>query len=199
MLIAQPAATMKLYDDRKQRLYINAAERERFITAAQATNTPVQTLALTMVYTGCRISEALELSPASIQAELCLISIRSLKKRAGKVEIREVPIPPDLANRLARICHEEEYRKNSVAQPRLWPMARSTAWRHIKDLMALADISGVHASPKGLRHGYGIHAIRCGVPLNMLRKWMGHASISTTELYANAMGREEQEIAARMW
>lgn len=34
------------------------------------------------------------------------------------------------------------------------------------------------------------------VPLNMLRKWMGHASIETTAIYANAVGAEEQQIAA---
>ena len=38
-----------------------------------------------------------------------------------------------------------------------------------------------------------------GVPLNMLSKWMGHADIKTTAIYANAIGKEEQDIAARMW
>jgi hypothetical protein len=33
----------------------------------------------------------------------------------------------------------------------------------------------------------------------MLRKWMGHASIETTAIYANAVGEEEQSIAERMW
>jgi integrase/recombinase XerD len=32
---------------------------------------------------------------------------------------------------------------------------------------------GPHRSPKGLRHGFGVHAISSGVPLNMLGKWMG--------------------------
>ncbi len=35
--------------------------------------------------------------------------------------------------------------------------------------------------------------------LNMLRKWMGHSSMATTAIYANAMGAEEMEIAKRMW
>ena len=45
--------------------------------------------------------------------------------------------------------------------------------------MATADVHGAQASPKGLRHGYGVHAVCSGVQLNMLRKWMGHASINT--------------------
>ena len=37
------------------------------------------------------------------------------------------------------------------------------------------------------------------VPLNMLSKWMGHATLEVTAIYANALGAEEQGIAARMW
>jgi hypothetical protein len=33
----------------------------------------------------------------------------------------------------------------------------------------------------------------------MLCKWMGHASMETTAICANALGAEEQGIAARMW
>ncbi|WP_425499112.1 tyrosine-type recombinase/integrase [Hoeflea poritis] len=58
---------------------------------------------------------------------------------------------------------------------------------------------GAQASPKRLRHGYGVHALRMGIPLNMLSKWMGHASIATTAIYGNAVGSEELEIAGRMW
>ena len=76
---------------------------------------------------------------------------------------------------------------------------RITAYRWIKQVMTDADIHGPQACPKGLRHGYGIHAIRSGVQLNMLQKWMGHTDIRTTAIYANAVGREEMEIAGRMW
>jgi hypothetical protein len=33
----------------------------------------------------------------------------------------------------------------------------------------------------------------------MLSKWMGHADIKTTAIYANALGEEQRAIAARMW
>ena len=75
-----------------------------------------------------------------------------------------------------------------------------TAWRKVKAIMAEAGIpAGPHRTPKGLRHGFGVHAIASGVPLNMLSKWMGHATLETTAIYANALGAEEQGIAARMW
>lgn len=58
---------------------------------------------------------------------------------------------------------------------------------------------GIHATPKGLRHGFGLHAIRSGVPLNLVQRWLGHARMETTAIYLQAMGREEREMAERMW
>ena len=31
------------------------------------------------------------------------------------------------------------------------------------------------------------------------QRWLGHAQLSTTAIYAEAIGQEEQEIAARIW
>lgn len=73
-------------------------------------------------------------------------------------------------------------------------------WQVVKAVMDAATISdGPHKTPKGLRHGFGIAAMQAGVQLNMLKKWMGHADLKTTAIYADAIGDEEREIAARMW
>jgi integrase len=37
------------------------------------------------------------------------------------------------------------------------------------------------------------------VPLNLVQRWLGHASLTTTAIYLDALGDEEREIAARMW
>lgn len=59
--------------------------------------------------------------------------------------------------------------------------------------MAAAGIpAGPRRTPKSLRHGSGVHAISWGVPLNMLSRWMGHATFETTAIHANALGAEEQ-------
>ena len=42
-------------------------------------------------------------------------------------------------------------------------------------------------------------AVSRGIALNMVQKWLGHAQLTTTAIYANAVGEEEQSIAARMW
>ncbi len=62
-----------------------------------------------------------------------------------------------------------------------------------------ADIGGAQATAKGLRHSYGVFAIQKGIPLNILQKWLGHADIKTTAIYAEAVGAEKKELAARMW
>lgn len=74
-----------------------------------------------------------------------------------------------------------------------------TAYRRIREVMEAAGISGPHASPKGLRHSFGVHAIQSGVPLNLVQRWLGHADMKTTAIYTSVVGPEEREIAARMW
>lgn len=192
----QPKGQLSLYSASGQRKYLTAAERNSLIAAAKACPSPkLKTFCLTLIYTGCRISEALAISRRSIERTAGFIAVRSLKKRRGAVVFREIPIPPDLLDELAA-THD----LNESIKDRLWPWCRAHAWYLIKRLMADAGIkSGVHATPKGLRHGFGLHAIRSGVPLNLVQRWLGHARMETTAIYLQAMGVEEREIAARMW
>lgn len=190
---------MRLYDPSQRRLYINAAERARFGKAAEQEPNAIGNFCLLLMLTGCRISEGLALQAGAIQTEARLITFRTLKRRRAD-SFREVPAPPELLARLQMQSSSPSRAERSY----LWhhngqPLNRATAYRWIKRVMRGADISGAQACPKGLRHGYGIHAIRSRVPLNMLQKWMGHASMSTTAIYTNAIGEEEQAIAARMW
>ena len=62
-----------------------------------------------------------------------------------------------------------------------------------------AGLDGIHATPKGLRHSYGVNAVIKHVPLNKLCDWLGHADMKTTAIYANALGEEARQIARRMW
>jgi integrase len=55
------------------------------------------------------------------------------------------------------------------------------------------------ACPKGLRHGFGIRAADRSVPANLIQRWMGHASSTTTAIYRDAVGLEERQFASRMW
>ena len=107
--------------------------------------------------------------------------------------VREVPAPPALLEDLA------DAHPLGCLSARLWPWGRTTAWRFVKDVMEEACIQSLPATPKGLRHGFGVHAIMSGVPLNLIQKWLGHADIATTAIYTDVLGPEERMIAARMW
>ncbi|MCP3385937.1 tyrosine-type recombinase/integrase [Bradyrhizobium sp. CCGUVB4N] len=57
----------------------------------------------------------------------------------------------------------------------------------------------IAAVPKGLRHSFGVAAFRANIPPHLVQRWLGHASLETTAIYADVSGREEREFAARMW
>ena len=190
MTHAGPAPS--LYDAAGRRKYLNAAERARFLAAAQQAEPKARTLCLTLAYLGCRISEALNLTAGDVQVSAGLVSIRCLKKR-GQLVVREVPAPPVLLDELARVHGLE------AGRALLWPYGRTTGWQIIKLVMGAAGIRSLPATPKGLRHGFGVHAVMCGVPLTMIQKWLGHADIATTAIYTNVLGPEERAVAARMW
>jgi integrase/recombinase XerD len=187
-----------LYAPSGGRKYLNQAERQRAL-AVMASLEPDQALfALTLAWTGARVSETLELMPVSFQIESGIVAIRTLKRR--KHHIREVPIPPGLMAALdqhfgltaAQLSPES-------ACARLWPRHRVTGWRIIKGVMMLSQIIGNAACPRGLRHSFGVGTLQAGVPLNITQRWLGHARISTTAIYADACGPDELVFAIRFW
>lgn len=191
---------MKLYDDEGRRLYMNADERSAFLKAASLYPARERLFAETLHHTGCRISEASQITPARIDLSSNRIIFRSLKKRE-KIKHRAVPVPPEFTERLDLAFGIRQAQKRQNAKDvAFWDWTRQRGWQIINEMMMKADIAaGPHCCPKGLRHGFGVNAIVCGAPLSMLQKWLGHADIKTTAIYANAGGKEEDEIAARTW
>ena len=190
--------TFSLYAASGARKYVNAAERARFLQAADVQDPMTRALCLMLTYTGCRLSEALNLIDDAVQADGKVIAIRSLKKRRTGI-VREVPVP-DVLFQAIQDAQELRDRDHKPERPgNIWSWHRTWGWTQVKRIMAAASIDGIHATPKGLRHGFGVHAIQCGVPLNLVQKWLGHAQLSTTAIYADAVGPEEYAIAQRMW
>lgn len=181
-----------MLDYEGQRKYLTQAELRAFIAESKRREFDVKTFCWTIAATGCRISEALSLTPSSIDFEVGCIVIKSLKKR-GKIIFRSIPIPEPLLQQFYAIT------KNKATNARFWPWSRMTGYRRICEVMEDAGISGAYATPKGLRHAFGVNAIQSGVPLNLVQRWLGHADIKTTAIYTSALGDEERAIAARMW
>jgi hypothetical protein len=42
-------------------------------------------------------------------------------------------------------------------------------------------------------------AVPAGIPLNLVQKWLSRAQLSTTAVYADAVGAQERDIARRTW
>lgn len=53
--------------------------------------------------------------------------------------------------------------------------------------------------PKALRHAFAIEAGQSAVPLNIVQRWLGHARMETTAIYADALGGQERTLARRFW
>lgn len=193
---------MDLYDPQGRRLYLTGAERQAFLDAAKDAPREVRTFCLVLAYTGCRISEALALTPRRVDLAGQALIFATLKKRRSGV-YRAVPVPEsvlDTLNMVHGLTEALNRPKKGVADQPLWHWSRTTAYMRVKEVLEAAGVAdGPHKCPKGLRHGYGVLAISSGVPLNMLSKWMGHASLEVTAIYANALGEEQRAIAARMW
>ena len=192
----------ELFNTAGKRLYLTDSERKKFLAAADQEERQVRTFCYVLAHTGCRISEALQLVGERIDFDGGTIVFESLKKRKRGV-YRAVPVPPAVLEMLAMV-HGLKDRKKKAAKkdgppPPLWNFGRTTAWKKVLEVMKAAGVKGPQATPKGLRHGFGVAAIQAGIPLNLLQRWLGHAQLTTTAIYANAVGPEERNIAARMW
>ena len=185
--------------DARGRKYLTVDERQRFLAAVRAHPKPtVQTLARTLVLTGCRVTEALSIRACDVDLVSHEIRIATLKRR--REHWRAVPVPEDLVHELD-LVHRV---RRAQASPRgqsavLWPVTRQAAHRQVAELMRRARIEGPQACPRGLRHSYGVAAVQAGVPLPTIAAVLGHADLSTTALYTTAIGAEARELVARIW
>ena len=191
---AGTAASSPLYTARGARKYLTRDERQRVLAVMGERRSDADLLALTMAWTGARVSEALALMPQAFQLDTGVIAIRTLKRR--RPVIREVPVPPMLMAALeARFGLRAAQQDSEAATERLWRCRRETVWRHVQSTMHAVGIVGRHACPRGLRHGFGVGTLQAGVPLTQVQKWLGHARLGTTAIYAEVSGPEERAFA----
>jgi integrase/recombinase XerD len=136
-------AATPLYDALGRRLYLTPGERDAFLATAMRNDRHVRTFCSVLYYTGCRISEALHLTPRRVDFADQVIVLESLKKRR-KGMYRAVPVPPALLDTLDMVHGLREIqrrgRRRELDQP-LWAWSRTTAWRRVVAVMQQADIS----------------------------------------------------------
>lgn len=179
----------QVHDTAGRRKYLSSDERGRFLRAADCLAARERAFCYLLAFTGFRVSEALAVAHHNLDTERCTITARTLKRR--RLVFRTVPLPKEVIEMLLRLVADRD--------GRVWRMHRVTAWRVVKWAMLRAGIVGPMACPRGLRHGFGIRAADRSVPPNLIQRWMGHASPTTTAIYLDAVGVEERSFAARMW
>jgi len=184
----------QLYDLKGRRKYLNKNERTSFLKAVNLLQLERRIFCLVLLYTGCRISEAIQLTKDRIDLHENLIVFHTLKKREDQTDViyqRAVPVPARLIKALLGIFRDDE--------ERIWGFSRTTGWRIVKNTMKLANVYGIQACAKGLRHGFGIACAEKNIPISLISVWMGHSSIKTTMIYLDAVGIEEREFMRRTW
>jgi len=181
------------------RKYVTAHERFEFTRAACREGGEIATFCLTLAITGARISEVLALTPARLDRANCAIVFETLKRRRRAV-FRAIPVPLELLRLLERAKGAPGlFYAPPNLNTRLWGWGRTSAWKYVRHVMLSAGIAEGVCKPKALRHGFAVDAGQNGVQLNIVQRWLGHARIETTAIYASALGKEERALARRTW
>jgi site-specific recombinase XerD len=118
---------------------------------------------------------------------------------------RIVPIAKKTAVIFSRYIQELRFRSPCNQNTPLFQNARHTKLTRVgisgilqKYVTAMEENDLAHllpgkVSPHCLRHSKAVHLLRSGVPLIYIRDFLGHASITTTEIYAKIDSEEKRK------
>ncbi|PZU80937.1 MAG: recombinase XerC [Shinella sp.] len=137
---------------------------------------------LTLLYgCGLRISEALDLTPADFGNKTTALRITGKGNKT-----RLVPLLPAVAEAVAtyiKLCpyHLEEAEPlfRGARGGKLQPAIIQREMQRLRSALGLPD----SATPHALRHSFATHLLGGGGDLRTIQELLGHASLSTTQVY----------------
>lgn len=162
-----------------------------------------RTLVELLYAAGLRVSEALQLDRRDLSLEGGFVRVVGKGDRERLVPVGDValewlgrylawPWPAWLAAAGAVDGPEAAL----FVTPRGRRLARQQAWTIVKASAAAAGL-GDRVSPHTLRHSFATHLLEGGADLRVVQELLGHASISTTQLYTHLTGERIREVYAR--
>jgi site-specific recombinase XerD len=166
--------------DRQKIDYLTEAEVMKLVAGAKASRNPErdQLLIFMLFRHGYRESEAIMARRDWVDLEKAVIWIERLKKGMSRYH----PLAGDELRRLRKYL-----RSRSDALPWLFvserhqPLSSRSVRRIVAAAAASANLRHVH--PHMLRHSCGFHLQERGHDTRMIQEYLGHASITSTQLY----------------
>lgn len=143
----------------------------------------------TLYATGLRVSELVGLPVTVARTDHRFLLVRG----KGSKE-RMVPLSPKARDALQRFLALRDSLAHSDDNPWLFPafsesghLARQVFARELKGLAARAGLSAAAISPHVLRHAFASHLLQNGADLRTVQQLLGHADISTTQIYTHVL------------
>jgi integrase/recombinase XerD len=135
--------------------------------------------------TGSRISEAVGLDVDDIDTEARSVLLRG---KGGKQRLVPVGRPAVQALDAYLVRGRPELARRGRGTPAIFlnvrggRLSRQSAWQVLQDAAERAGItSGV--SPHMLRHSFATHLLEGGADVRVVQELLGHASVTTTQIY----------------
>ena len=139
--------------------------------------------------TGLRVSELIALPAAAARRDERMIVVRG---KGGKERL----VPLNDAARRAMRDYLGRVAETTPDTPSKWlfssfgesgHITRQHVARELKALAAAAGISATRVSPHVLRHAFASHLLQNGADLRVVQTLLGHADISTTQIYTHVL------------
>ncbi|HEY7396860.1 MAG TPA: tyrosine recombinase [Gaiellaceae bacterium] len=177
---------------------LSAGEAERLIAAAQGTqprDLRDHALVELLYGAGLRVSEAVGLGKSGVDLDGRLVQVVG---KGGKERI--VPIGRPAAEALRRYLSRGRPYLDARHRPELFlnarggALTRAGAFLILRRLAEKAGLDPSRVHPHLLRHSFATHLLEGGADLRSVQEMLGHADLSTTELYTHVSDRRRRTV-----